>query len=314
MKMLVQISTILLVSLISAAEIDDIREKRSLQPGAPDFNKNQPWQLDPQLARDEYGNVIANVNIKRKGENNDFHAGWNKVIDGPNRAKPTYHVGETIRWRRSLQPGAPDFNKEQPWQLDPQLARDEHDNVIANVNIERKGENNDFHAGWNKVIDGPNRAKPTYHVGGTIRWRRSLQPGAPDFNKDQSWQLDPQLARDEHGNVIANVNIKRKGENNDFHAGWNKVIDGPNRAKPTYHVGGRIRWRRSLQPGAPDINKDQPWQVDPQLDRDEHGNVNANVHIKRKGENNDFEASWNKVIDGPNRAKPTFHVGGTIRW
>ncbi|XP_023029885.2 acaloleptin A [Leptinotarsa decemlineata] len=297
-----------LVSLVTSSEIGDIREKRSLQPGAPNVNignKDQPWQFDPNVARDEHGNVVTDLKIKNHGENHDFHADWNKVVRGPSKAKPTWNVGGTIRWRRSLQPGAPNVNignKDQPWQFDPNVARDEHGNVVTDLKIKNHGENHDFHADWNKVVRGPSKAKPTWNVGGTIRWRRSLQPGAPNVNignKDQPWQFDPNVARDEHGNVVTDLKIKNHGENHDFHGDWNKVVRGPSKAKPTWNVGGTIRWRRSLQPEAPNVNigdKDQPWQFDPNVARDEHGNVVKDLKIKNHGENQDLHGDWNRVV------------------
>ncbi|KAJ8965816.1 hypothetical protein NQ314_003883 [Rhamnusium bicolor] len=316
--MIVKLPIILLATLTICASEETVRLPRSLQPGAPNINnKDQPWQLDPHIERDDDGNTKTDVNIKRHGENHDFNAGWSKVIRGPNKAKPTWHVGGTYRWRRSLQPGAPNVNnKDQPWQLDPHIERDGNGNTKTDVNIKRHGENHDFDAGWSKVVRGPNKAKPTWHVGGTYRWRRSLQAGAPNINnKDQPWQLDPHIERDGNGNTKTDVNIKRHGGNHDFDAGWSKVVRGPNKAKPTWHVGGTYRWRRSLQAGAPNINnKHQPWQLDPHIERDGNGNTKTDVNIKRHGGNHDFDAGWSKVVRGPNKAKPTWHVGGTYRW
>ncbi|XP_057665814.1 acaloleptin A-like [Diorhabda carinulata] len=248
---------------------------------------DQPWEVHPGAKRDETGNVNAGVEVKRKGENHDFEAGWGKVVHGPNKAKPTWHVGGTFRFKRS-----PD----QPWEVHPGANRDENGNVNAGVEVKRKGENHDFEAGWGKVVHGPNKAKPTWHVGGTFRFKRS---------PDQPWEVHPGANRDENGNVKAGVEVKRKGENHDFEAGWGKVVHGPNKAKPTWHVGGTFRFKRS---------PDQPWEVHPGANRDENGNVNAGVEVKRKGENHDFEAGWGKVVHGPNKAKPTWHVGGTFRF
>nr|P81592.2 RecName: Full=Acaloleptin A; Contains: RecName: Full=Acaloleptin A1; Contains: RecName: Full=Acaloleptin A2; Contains: RecName: Full=Acaloleptin A3; Contains: RecName: Full=Acaloleptin A4; Contains: RecName: Full=Acidic peptide; Contains: RecName: Full=Acaloleptin A5; Flags: Precursor [Acalolepta luxuriosa]BAC82199.1 acaloleptin A precursor [Acalolepta luxuriosa] len=316
--MITKISLILFAVLLVSGLEEEERWKRSLQPGAPNVNNNdQPWQVSPHISRDDSGNTKTDINVQRHGENNDFEAGWSKVVRGPNKAKPTWHIGGTHRWRRSLQPGAPNINnKDQPWQVSPHISRDDNGNTRTNINVQRHGENNDFEAGWSKVVRGPNKAKPTWHIGGTHRWRRSLQPGAPNVNnKDQPWQVSPHISRDDSGNTRTNINVQRHGENNDFEAGWSKVVRGPNKAKPTWHIGGTHRWRRSLQPGAPNVNnKDQPWQVSPHISRDDSGNTNTDINLQRHGENHDFDAGWSKVVRGPNKAKPTWHVGGTYRW
>ncbi|KAJ8920691.1 hypothetical protein NQ315_004830 [Exocentrus adspersus] len=395
--MILQLQLLLLVALLVSGSDESERQKRSLQPGAPNVNnKDQPWQLDPHIERDGNGNTRTDVNIKHHGDRHDAEAGWSKVVRGPNKAKPTWHVGGTYRWRRtdvnikhhgdrhdaeagwskvvrgpnkakptgrrgttdgegrfnpghqhdaeagwskvvrgpnkakptwhvggtyrwrrSLQPGAPNVNnKDQPWQLDPHIERDGNGNTRTDVNIKHHGDRHDAEAGWSKVVRGPNKAKPTWHVGGTYRWRRSLQPGAPNVNnKDQPWQLDPHIERDGNGNTRTDVNIKHHGDRHDAEAGWSKVVRGPNKAKPTWHVGGTYRWRRSLQPGAPNVNnKDQPWQLDPHIERDGNGNTRTDVNIKHHGDRHDAEAGWSKVVRGPNKAKPTWHVGGTYRW
>ncbi|KAJ8965817.1 hypothetical protein NQ314_003884 [Rhamnusium bicolor] len=141
-----------------------------------------PWQLDPHIERNDNGNTKTDVNIKRHGENHDLDVGWSKVVRGPNKAKPTWHVGGTYRWRRSLQPDALNLNNNyyQPWQLDPHIKHIKHDsngNTKTDINIKRHEKNND--AGWSKVVRGPNKAKPTWHVGGTYR-RKSFEPNIPD--------------------------------------------------------------------------------------------------------------------------------------
>ncbi|KAJ8978769.1 hypothetical protein NQ317_017493 [Molorchus minor] len=312
-NMLLKLPIILFIALTTSATEEPSRWPRSLQPGAPNVNnKDQPWQLDPHIERDKNGNTRTGANVKHHGDNHDFDAGWSKVVRGPNKAKPTWHVGGTYRWRRSLQPGAPNINnKDQPWQLDPHIERDENGNTRTGANVKHHGDNHDFDAGWSKVVRGPSKAKPTWHVGGTYRWRRSLQPGAPNINnKDQPWQLDPHIERDENGNTRTGANVKHHGDNHDFDAGWSKVVRGPSKAKPTWHVGGTYRWRRSLQPGAPNINnKDQPWQLDPHIERDDNGNTRTGANVKHHGDNHDFDAGWSKVVRGPNKAKPTWHVG-----
>ncbi|CAH1183377.1 unnamed protein product [Phaedon cochleariae] len=303
-----------------------IRWRRSLQPGAPNINngnKQQPWEVSPNINRDEAGNVRTDIQVQNHGKDHDFNAGWGKVVRGPGKAKPTWHAGGTIRWRRSLQPGAPDINngkKQQPWEVSPNINRDGAGNVRTDIEVQNHGKDHDFNAGWGKVVRGPGKAKPTWHAGGTIRWRRSLQPGAPDINngkKQQPWEVSPNINRDGAGNVRTGIEVQNHGKDHDFNAGWGKVVRGPGKAKPTWHAGGTIRWRRSLQPGAPDINngnKQQPWEVSPNINRDEAGNVRTDIQVQNHGKDHDFNAGWGKVVRGPGRAKPTWHAGGTIRW
>ncbi|RZC34384.1 Coleoptericin domain containing protein [Asbolus verrucosus] len=78
------------------------------------------------------------------------------------------------------------------------------------------------------------------------RARRSLQPGAPGVpapnQQNGGWSVNPNVAGDDRGNTKATINVEHKGKDHDFHAGWGKVVRGPNKAKPTWNVGGRIRW------------------------------------------------------------------------
>ncbi|EFA11854.1 coleoptericin [Tribolium castaneum] len=78
------------------------------------------------------------------------------------------------------------------------------------------------------------------------------------------------------------------------------------------------RERRSLQPGAPNIpgpsKQDGGWSVNPSVSRDDRGNTQTNVEVGHKGKNHDFNAGWGKVVRGPGKAKPTWHVGGTYKW
>ncbi|CAH1108782.1 unnamed protein product [Psylliodes chrysocephalus] len=248
---------------------------------------DQPWAVSPHINRDDNGNVNTGVQVKNKGKDHEFEAGWNKVVRGPNRAKPTWNVGGTFRFKRS-----PD----QPWAVSPHINRDDNGNVNTGVQVKNKGKDHEFEAGWNKVVRGPNRAKPTWNVGGTFRFKRS---------PDQPWAISPHINRDDNGNVNSGVSVKNKGKDHEFEAGWNKVVRGPNRAKPTWNVGGTFRFKRS---------PDQPWAVSPHINRDDTGNVNTGVQIKNKGKDHEFEAGWNKVVRGPNRAKPTWNVGGTFRF
>lgn len=83
-----------------------------------------------------------------------------------------------VRARRSLQPGAPNYpgngdqgNKPRPgWELNPNINRDDRGNTRTRVDIQHRGENHDFNAGWGKTIRGPEKAKPVFNVGGSYRW------------------------------------------------------------------------------------------------------------------------------------------------
>nr|APX53000.1 coleoptericin [Anatolica polita] len=78
------------------------RPRRSLQPGAPQFpvpgQSNEGWSGSPNVERDEQGNTRTSINVQHKGNNHDFDAGWSKVIRGPAKAKPSWHVRGTYRW------------------------------------------------------------------------------------------------------------------------------------------------------------------------------------------------------------------------
>ncbi|RZC39256.1 Coleoptericin domain containing protein [Asbolus verrucosus] len=78
------------------------------------------------------------------------------------------------------------------------------------------------------------------------RSRRSLQPGAPNFpappQNGGGWSVNPNVERGEDGNTKTSINVEHKGKDHDFHAGWGKVVRGPNKAKPTWNVGGTFRW------------------------------------------------------------------------
>ncbi|XP_050504440.1 acaloleptin A-like isoform X4 [Diabrotica virgifera virgifera] len=245
------------------------------------------WEVNPGANRDDDGNTNAGVQVKNHGNDHDFEAGWSKVVSGPDRAKPTWHVGGTWRFKRSPRPD---------WEVNPGANGDGNGNTNAGVEVRNKGKDHDFEAGWNKVVHGPNRAKPTWHVGGTWRFKRSPKP---------DWEVNPGANRDDDGNTNAGVQVKNHGNDHDFEAGWSKVVSGPDRAKPTWHVGGTWRFKRSPRPD---------WEVNPGANRDDDGNTNAGVQVKNHGNDHDFEAGWSKVVSGPDRAKPTWHVGGTWRF
>lgn len=59
--------------------------------------------------------------------------------------------------------------------------------------------------------------------------------------------------------------------------------------------------------------REQGWKVNPGINGDGR-NTNVGVEVKRTGEKHDFEAGWSKNVHGPNKAKPSWHVGGTFHW
>lgn len=73
------------------------REKRSLQPGAPDFGvggqQNRDWGAD---VRREGPNTKVSIDGKHRGQGYDVEGQWSKVVRGPGKAKPDWHVG--VRW------------------------------------------------------------------------------------------------------------------------------------------------------------------------------------------------------------------------
>ncbi|KAK9886371.1 hypothetical protein WA026_015888 [Henosepilachna vigintioctopunctata] len=79
-----------------------------------------------------------------------------------------------------------------------------------------------------------------------VRYVRSLQPGAPNFpipgSNNGRWQLDPSLSRDKNGNTKGSINVQHSGRNHQVNAKWEKVIRGPNRAKPVWSIHGSYKW------------------------------------------------------------------------
>jgi hypothetical protein len=76
-----------------------------------------------------------------------------------------------------------------------------------------------------------------------LRSRRSLQGGAPNVpGQNGGWSVNPNIARDQGGNTRADISVQHKGKNHDFNAGWGKVVDGRNKGRPTWNVGGSHRW------------------------------------------------------------------------
>lgn len=78
----------------------------------------------------------------------------------------------------------------------------------------------------------------------TGRGKRSLQPGAPDYGvgggaggQDRNWGTD---VRRDGPNTRVSIDGKHKGEGYDVEGQWSKVIRGPGKAKPDWHVG--VRW------------------------------------------------------------------------
>lgn len=78
----------------------------------------------------------------------------------------------------------------------------------------------------------------------TGRGKRSLQPGAPDYGvgggaggQDRNWGTD---VRKDGPNTRVSIDGKHKGEGYDVEGRWSKVIRGPGKAKPDWHVG--VRW------------------------------------------------------------------------
>lgn len=73
-----------------------IREKRSWQPGAPDFGVKQQdrnWGADVQR---EGPNTKVSVNGKHRGDGYDVEGQWSKVVRGPGKAKPDWRIG--VKW------------------------------------------------------------------------------------------------------------------------------------------------------------------------------------------------------------------------
>jgi hypothetical protein len=87
---------------------------------------------------------------------------------------PAAVAHKVYRLRRSLQPGAPSFpgapQQNGGWSVNPSVGRDERGNTRTNVEVQHKGQDHDFNAGWGKVIKGKEKGSPTWHVGGSFRF------------------------------------------------------------------------------------------------------------------------------------------------
>nr|BAB40436.1 coleoptericin A [Trypoxylus dichotomus] len=77
-----------------------IRERRSLQPGAPNFplpGSQLPTSITSNVER-QGPNTAATINAQHKTDRYDVGATWSKVIRGPGKSKPNWSVGGTYRW------------------------------------------------------------------------------------------------------------------------------------------------------------------------------------------------------------------------
>lgn len=77
---------------------DDVRVKRSLQPGAPVYGGGQSQDRNHgvDIDRDDGRNTRVRVHSQHKGEKFDVNGEWSKVVRGPEKAKPNYHIG--VKW------------------------------------------------------------------------------------------------------------------------------------------------------------------------------------------------------------------------
>lgn len=86
-----------------SAEIfeSEVREKRSLQPGAPVYGGGQEQVRNHgvDIDRDDGKNTRVRVHSQHKGEKFDVDGEWSKVVRGPGKAKPNWRVG--VKWWKS---------------------------------------------------------------------------------------------------------------------------------------------------------------------------------------------------------------------
>ncbi|XP_060530422.1 rhinocerosin-like [Cylas formicarius] len=96
----------------------------------------------------------------------------------------------------------------------------------------------------------PKVVRPTYNPKQPpkfIRVRRFVEGEhqtnpAPNGPKAGTWEVKPDLSRDDRGNTRANIDVKRQGENHDFEASYGNTIRGPSKHSETWRVGGTFRW------------------------------------------------------------------------
>ncbi|KAI4469199.1 coleoptericin [Holotrichia oblita] len=96
---------------------------------------------------------------------------WMLVEDNGDESEGE-HPGSYIRYRRSLQPGAPNFpipGSNLPSSVSGNIEK-QGQNTIATINAQHKTDKYDVGGTWSKVVRGPGRSKPNFSVGGTYRW------------------------------------------------------------------------------------------------------------------------------------------------
>ncbi|XP_045465546.1 acaloleptin A-like [Harmonia axyridis] len=234
------------------------RYVRSLQPGAPNFpmpgqGKQEGWKFDPSLTRGEDGNTLGSINIHHTGPNHEVGANWDKVIRGPGKAKPTYSIHGSWRWKDQVLSASSNsivVNPALHSMLYFQKMASSSFLLIAAVACisfqytlayPMEEVDVDEEPLFEFVVpEGP-------QIYDHLRYARSLQPGAPNFpmpgqGKQEGWKFDPSLTRGEDGNTLGSINIHQTGRNHEVGANWNKVIRGPGKAKPTYSIRGSWRW------------------------------------------------------------------------
>lgn len=179
--------------LIASSRADDLNDDISLYDYQPNVQPeyrikrsqegSQPWRLEQMLSRDRNGVLRRNVEMSRSDGQNDVQVGWSEVVGDPKRTVPSWHVGTTIRFRRSANQDENIFDigdfrikrspeeQKKPWEVNPGVSGDEYGNVRGGVNVRRNFDNGHVEAGASKVFDGPGRGgKPAWHVGGSFNW------------------------------------------------------------------------------------------------------------------------------------------------
>ncbi|GJQ66714.1 hypothetical protein Trydic_g4661 [Trypoxylus dichotomus] len=193
-----------------------IRERRSLQPGAPNFplpGSQLPTSITSNVER-QGPNTAATINAQHKTDRYDVGATWSKL-----NLQLRFKDDETLRylWSYCTFYCLRGSRTDEPFTVTPAELRS-----------------------YLGITDEDEIEMPVVYN----RERRSLQPGAPNFPMPGS-QLPTSITSnvEQQGpNTAATINAQHKTDRYDVGATWSKVIRGPGKSKPNWSVGGTYRW------------------------------------------------------------------------
>ncbi|KAG5872282.1 hypothetical protein JTB14_037415 [Gonioctena quinquepunctata] len=274
--MLQKFSLIFSITLISATENSLLDRLLSTQLNIQ--NEYQQWHLEPQVDQDDMeigypsGTIMNEYSLLQVQDNN----------------RPRERISS---------------DKNGSWEIEPNAHHNEDGSPLSDIDIHSHYINHDFPAGRSEVFDRPNEARIVDHVGDSFRFKRSPLEVDPEksngvqkrggrkkrsdgSDRDGSWEINTNVQHDENGNLLSNINIHRHFGNHDFSAGWGEIIEGPNKAKPVWHVGGSFRFRRSHTA----VASDEPKRI-----RDQERREKRSPHDNGKYDSWKFKSNVNMM-------------------